>query len=104
MVWVPLKTFDRKYEQTLNRFLAVQIHDIGEERADRRQPRIAGSCGIVALPFHIVKKRQDGVGSEVVVSQLRYMPASGFRQMPQKKAKSIAVASDGVRTGIEFSC
>ena len=54
------------------------------------------------MPFQILKEGKNGIGSEVLISQLRYLPMSGFGQMPQKKAKRIAVAADGMRAGVEF--
>src|SRR6266516_8088847 len=80
------------------------VDDIREERTDRRQPGIAGGRGVATLVLQIFEKREDSFWSEVIIGQLRYLPARELDEMPKKKSETIPVTGDGVRAGIEFGC
>ena len=80
--------------------LRLSRHDIGKERADGCQSRVARPDGIAAILLEVVEEREDELGLEVIDPEPCHGSAELLRRVTQQKAECIPIAHDRVAAGI----
>ena len=76
--------------------------DILEERADRRQPRIAASRAIAAPGLDEGQEASDQIRIDIGDLKLGWLPLEPVRSVFQQQAEGVAVARHRIRAGVEL--
>ena len=71
-----------------------------EQRADRREPSVAGPHAVSPLVFEMLEKASDERGVEMIGFELRGRDAPLLGREPNQHPHSVAVGSDRVRAGL----
>jgi hypothetical protein len=79
------------------------LSGVAKQRADRRQPRVAGGGAVRALALEVVQEGRDELGVEIVEPDLAGGPCEPLRGEREQEPERVAVGGDRVRARLALA-